>query len=851
VQGDLLELYGYWTEQYGEAAARRRYVLNVLVLLPAFGRKRRLYFSAKPLFTGMLKSYFTIAFRNLARRKIFSAINISGLSIGLACCMLIFLYTKDEISYDRFHENGEQLYQITVRIDDPEKNEPMRIGVSAAVHGPAFKGEIPEVAAFVRVKADRFIVKQGDQTFEQEVLFVNENFFSVFSFPLLVGHPQQVLAGLNTMVLSEEAARRYFGRANPVGQTLQMEIRGKFEPFVVTGVARNAPQNSTLKFSALLPYKLQEKLEPDDQWNNLFISTFLLLRPDADVRAVEAKMARVFASKVTEQFKGEKEMPRYLKDFTFGLQPLVQMHLSTEYPVGHPSLKDGSNPVYAYILTGLAGLILLIACINFVNLTVAQSLQRAKEIGIRKVVGGRRSQLVGQFLGESFVLSFLAFLLALGLAYLALPLFNQLANKQLSLSYLLDGQLVAFYLGLFLLTGLAAGFYPALVLSGFDPVQTLYKRTRLAGKNYLAKSLVVVQFMLATFLITAALFMYAQFEYLTGKELGYNDEGLVVVPLGLGPQEGKKLVQLFKAELSREPGVLEVAAKSPGGWLTSAKAGNREVEFSYEHIDDNYLPALRIPLVKGRNFSAGFPADSTQSVLINEAFAREAGWKDPIGQTVDLSWKNRKLTVVGVVKDYHFASLKEKIRPQVLSAEPELGFGQLYVKIRPGNTPGTLKAIQKTFRQLIPFRPFRYEFMDDLNARQYEAEARWKQIITLGALLTIFISCIGLFGLTALTAERRTKEVGIRKVLGASSGQIVVLLSADFLLLVLLAFGLAAPAAWYATNQWLQEFAYRINPAWWGLALAGSITLVIALLTIGAQSMKAALANPANSLRSE
>ncbi|HEX8532400.1 MAG TPA: FtsX-like permease family protein, partial [Cytophagales bacterium] len=507
-----------------------------------------------------------------------------------------------------------------------------------------------------------------------------------------------------------------------------------------------------------------------------YLNTFVVLAPQTDYRALVPGMNQVYRRRAKDQLRELKERFDFKARISYGLQPFPRMHLEPEYELTN-GMAHGSDPLYSYILGGIALFILLIACINFVNLTVAQSLKRAKEIGIRKVVGGRRSQLVGQFLSESFAVTFIAFGVGLALALLALPVFNQLANKRLSLSYLLDAQLVAGYVGLLLLTGLAAGFYPALVLSGFDPVQTLYQRTRLIGKNYLAKGLVVVQFSLATFLIIAAVVIYRQFNYLTSKPLGYDDKHLLVVNLGRAADE--KLVNRFKQELAREPSIAVVAAKS-GGFGTTGKVGDQRLDFAYDRIDENYLRALRIPLVKGRGFSTAFPADSTRSIVVNQAFVRAAGWKDPIGKTVfDANGNGKHLTVVGVVRDYHYASLKEKIGPQLFTVEPNFPLSDLWIKVRPGDVPRTLKTIQRTFRELHPFVPFRYEFKDESNRRQYEAEAKWKQIIAFGAVLTIFISCIGLFGLATFAAERRTKEIGIRKVLGASVAQIAALLSGD------------------------------------------------------------------------
>ena len=847
VQGDLQEVFVRQARQEGPGKARRAYWRAVLAYVRPFylARKPRPY--PKPLFTDMLRNYFTLAFRNLTRRKASSAINIIGLSIGLAACMLILLYTKDEVSFDQFHARKDRIYRVTAAMHN--ERESSKMGITSMAVGPGFQAEVPGVEAYVRMQEDMFVVRRARETFNQKAVYVDDNFFSVFTLPLRAGNPGTVLADVGSVVLSEAAARKYFGTPDAVGKTIELKVGDKFEPFTVAGIAENPPLNSSIQFEMLLPFKFIQKFFNDTHWVNFYLNTFVVLAPQTDARALVPRMNAVFRRRAKDQLRELKERFDFNQQVSFGLQPFTRMHLEPEYDM-MSGLAHASNPVYSYLLSGIALFILLIACINFVNLTVAQSLKRAKEIGIRKVVGGRRSQLVGQFLGESFALSLVAFAVGLGLALLALPVFNGLANKQLSLSYLFDAQLVAGYVGLLVLTGLAAGFYPALVLSGFDPVQTLYKRTRLDGKNYLAKGLVVVQFSLATFLIIATVVIYRQFNYLIQKPLGYDDKHLLVVNLDRAVDE--KLVNRFKHELGKEPSIEMVAARSFAANGTHGKAGEERIDFEYTRIDENYLRTLRVPVVKGRGFSPAFPADSTQSVLVNQAFVKAAGWKDPVGKTVfDVNGNGRHLTVVGVVRDYHYASLKEKIRPQLFTADPGFPLGDLWVRVRPEDVPRTLKVIESTYRKLHPFRPFVYEFKDESNRRQYEAEAKWKQIITFAAFLTIFISCIGLFGLTTFAAERRTKEIGIRKVLGASVGQITALLSGDFLRLVLLAFGLAVPAGWYAAREWLQNYEYRLPVSWWVFALAGGLALGVALLTIGFRATKAALANPVNSLRSE
>ena len=525
------------------------------------------------------------------------------------------------------------------------------------------------------------------------------------------------------------------------------------------------------------------------------------------------------------------------------------MHLSTDYKAQNGVFHD-SNPLLSYALTGIALFILLIACINFINLTVARSLKRAKEIGIRKVVGGDKKQLIMQFLGESFVLSLGSFLLALILVETLLPFFNTVSNKALSLNYLFDSKLIFSYIALFLCTGFLAGFYPALVMSGFKPAETLYGRFKFSGGNILQKSLVVLQFALATFFIILTITIYQQFELFTTKDLGYDDKNLIVIPTG---EMNQIQAETFRNELLKNPDIEKVSPRNGGVWNTISKVnGSQEINYSVEVIDDNYLNTLGLKITKGRNFSDEFTADSSSSVLVNEAFVKEAKWKNPIGQTVDFFFRNHKYQVVGVVKDYYHESLHSKIIPQMFTCDPNMGsYGSFWIKISSANIPKTLKSIEKSFKNFLPTRPYQYEFKSESNLKQYDEEARYKQIISFSALLTIFISCIGLFGLAMLSAEKRTKEIGIRKVLGASVQSIVSMLSVDFLKLILIASAISFPIAWWASNTVLQNYPFRIEISVWIFVGALITTCTVAFLTIGYQAIKAAVANPVKSLRTE
>lgn len=795
----------------------------------------------------MFKNYLKTALRNLWRSRTFSLINILGLSVGLACCMLIFLYSKDEISYDRFHEKKDQIYRITTIMTPPGGNA-NKIGSTGMMPGPAFKRTIPEIEDFVRVQSASFNIKKGTEVLDQQALYVDSNFFSVFTFSLIAGDPKKALDDLHSVVLSEEVAEKYFGRKNAVGQILQLNTGDKFEPFIVSAVTKKSPQNSSIKIEMLLPIKFAQSQSNDDQWMNFFLNTFVVLKGKADPQLVEKKFASVFRTEAAVQVK-EMEVKYGFKDkIEYQLQPLLEMHLSKDFPADN-GLTDASNPMYSYILSGIAFFILLIACINFINLTIAHSLKRSKEIGIRKVVGGQRGQLVSQFLGETFIITFIAFLFAILLVKLLLPFFNQLANKSLAISYLFDLKLVNAYIALFLLTALIAGFYPAMVLSGFNPVQTLYGRFRLSGKNYLSKGLVVFQFTLASFLIVATMAIYAQFNYLTAFDLGYNDDNVAIVNTG---HINREKLEVFKTELLKDPAIESITADQGGRMGTIAHINDgKEISFDFKHVDENYFPLFNIPVVTGRNFSKDFASDTAEAAMINQTFAATAGWKDPVGQQVDFFYMNKKYRVVGVIKDYHYLSLAEKIGPQMFTMNPRYQYRDVFIKLKPGNTSASLRHIEKTFKSLFPARPYQYNFRDAQNKAQYEREAKWKQIITFAALLTIFISCIGLFGLATLSAEKRTKEIGIRKVLGASVAVIAGKLSADFLKLVMLASIISSPIAWMVMNKWLENYPYRITINWSMFGLATVSVVLVALFTISFQAIRAAVANPVKSLRSE
>jgi putative ABC transport system permease protein len=798
----------------------------------------------------MLKSYFKIAFRNLQRNKIYSFINIVGLALGLACAMLIILYIKDEVSYDKFHKSVNNIYRIVYTSDLEGKQQ--KGGNTGFLQGPRFTQNAPGIEAFVRVQSGTEDIKTGTEVQSQDLLYVDSSFFNVFTFPLIHGNPNTCLKDPHSVVISEKEAVKRFGTKDAMGKLILIKTDSTFTPYSVSAVAKNTPQNSSIQFDMLLPFKETKADASDNEnWFSFFLNTFVVLSPKAQMASVEKSMQDYYVKDASQIFKDLKQkygLGPESKMGSYGLQHFANIHLSTDLPAQN-GLENASNPVYSYILSGIALFVLLIACINFVNLTVARSVKRAKEIGIRKVVGGSRKQLIFQFLGESFLLCFIAFALAVILVQLILPVFNELSNKALSISYLFDAGLILGYITLFLITSFLAGFYPALVLSGYDPVATLYSRFNLRGKNYLQKSLVVLQFALASFLIIGTIVIYLQFTFLTNTSLGYDDSNIVEVSKN-APSHAEAAV--FKNELLKSQDIVDVAAKNVGQWRTTAKVNNdSSIQFNYETVDESYIPMMKIPLLQGRNFSKDHPVDSVNSVIVNEAFVKQAGWKDPIGQTVNFFFRKDIYQVIGVVKDYHYLALNEKIGPQLFTMKNSNKYGIYDIKIRPGTASSSLKFIHQKFKEFYPMSPYSYVFKNDKNRKSYEAEAKWKQIMMFAAILTIFISCIGLFGLSVLSAEKRTKEIGIRKVLGASVSSVVTTLSKDFLKLVILAMIFAIPAAWLVAGKWLENYPYRISLSWWMFASAGILVIFIALATVSFQAIKAAVSNPVKSLRSE
>jgi len=763
----------------------------------------------------------------------------------MACAMLIILYANDEVSYDRFHENGKNVFRVVHKRVNPDGSIKNMGGNSGYLQGPVFQSHLPEIQTFVRLKSYNLEVKHDDEIVNREVHFADAGFFSIFSFPLIKGNPATVLLQPYSLVISAEMAKKTFGSLDVLGKTLQIKQNGKYEWYTITGVAKDVSDNSSIKFGMVTPLKVPPE---DEFWGNYFLNTFLVLAPGTDITTLQQKMKAVYEKEAKDEILemsvkyGEKASIVHL------LQPFAEIHLSKEYPADN-GMSDGSIPLYTYILSAIAFFILLIACINFVNLTIARSIKRAREIGIRKVVGSGKKQLMAQFLTESYLMCTGAFALSIILVQSVLPSFNELSNKILHLSYLLDIRIIGGYAGLFIVTGMLAGLYPSVVLSGFNPVRALKSNFNTGATGFLQKSLVIFQFALATLLMIGTITLYKQFDYLTTQPLGYDDHNVVVIPKsGLKHSEAR----LLKQELMKSPDIIDVAVKNGGREGTIAKInGDKETAFDYQTIDNSYLSLFKIPIVKGRNFSPDFPSDSNHAVLVNETFVKEAGWNDPIGQELNFWYRNEKYAVIGVVKDHHFLSLNRQSGPLVFTMRTAKDYGMALVRINPARTRSSLQFIEHTFKRLFPESLYEYEFKDEENFGSYASEARWKKIMLSGAALTIFLSCIGLFGLSVLAAEKRTKEIGIRKVLGASVAAAVSILTKDFLKLVTVSLVIALPVAWLLTDKWLQNYPYHIYLSWTLFASGGLMMIVISVTTISFQALKTALSNPVDTLRTE
>ena len=838
IEGDLLEDFEIDVRQLGVAKAKRNFLWNVLRFFRP-GIILRNKFTYGLMNTIMIGNYVKVAARNIQKRKLYSFINAFGLSIGIAFCILIFLFIRDEKSFDQFHANKNQIYRIEAKRTSKghiRRDAALQLGLRNAL-----KDELSEIKYATRFSGGRTaVVKYQDKIFSEKIAYVDGDFYRMFSFQLLAGNAEKLFENKLDVVITPQIAEKYFEGEDAIGKTISINSGGE-KLFTVAGIIEMPPANSSLDFQILVPQESQPEYERQMRdWTAFGTPCFVQLQDNADDTRFRESLAKV--------------SPKYMGDTQLVFTPLTEIHLLKS--IGWHKVSD---PQYAFILGGLALLILVIACINYISLALTTSASRTKEVGVRKVTGADRKQLVYQFGLESFLLASISMFIGMTLVILFLPSFNEFTGKTIVIGWTDWVELSGIGLMLTVVVGLLAGSYPSVFLSRFQPALVL--KGHLASKvnvNFV-KPLVVLQFSLSASLIICSVIMYRQMNFVATKDLGYNKNQTLVIQTQTGWQdkEADKIIDRFRKRAQGESGIVSVAGAGssfsqgvPRFWFKL----NDEEKAAYVYaVDPDYLPALGIQLTQGRNFDASIFSDSA-AVIVNEALVKNLKWTDPLNE--HLNWREDPVgpgsNVIGVVKDYHYLSLEENIEPMFLTMDKFFGYHtKMLVRVEAENIPVSLEKVQSLWKELFPDKPFIYTFLDEDVAKQYESYERWMNISGLATGFAILIACLGLFGLSGINAVNRTKEIGIRKVMGAKLGSIFVLLNKQFMYFALIAFVLAIPLSWYAMNKWLSSFKFAITIGWELFAFSILGGLIIALVTVSYHAIKAGLVNPAETLKHE
>jgi putative ABC transport system permease protein len=807
----------------------------------------------------MIKNYIKTAWRNLWKGRVFNLMNVLGLAIAIACCTLIFLTVLYEFSYDRFNDKLDNIYQVynlSNRPEGVEKNSAMPVPLT-----PTLKAEYPAVKHITRIANGGALVKYGNKQLEQNVHYIDPDFLNMFTFPLVEGNVKTVFSGLNSIVITKSAAKAIFGDEPALNKTVTLNTGTHDEPFIVSGIAEDAPDNSSIEFDILVRFEnFPDYQRSKDSWGICTHLVMVEFDPNYNT-ALFTKQLKPFVNKhYAENIKNLKKdgaKPNANGDvFSLNLMPFSNNHFANDMGgvEGSPVSK-----VYPVSLIAIGCFILIIACINFINLSVARGFTRAREVGVRKTLGASKWQLLSQFWTETIMVCLVSTLLGLLLCTLIMGPFKAMFKSRITLGMLLEPVHLLGIAFIFIVVTAIAGFYPALMMMRFKTVNVLKGNAGSAKPGKLRNTLLVVQFSLSTLLIICTIITWQQINYLRSKPLGYNKTEVMSIPVG-NAREGVKALQLMRNDLRNNS---EVAAVT-GAYMNMGRGNDgssrrsvlgfdykeKEVRTHIQRIDYDYLKTLDIKLVEGREFDPQFASDSN-AVLINESMAKALGGKNLIGTYLPMYDNKPKAQVIGIMKDYNFLSLHEDIAPLTLSMDPNYPINYIFVKVKPGNLVNAFDEIKKSWIRQNPNDEFLGSWINENTERQYINERRLSGIFVSGAVLAIVISCIGLLAISIMIVIQRTKEIGIRKVLGSSVGGIVLLLSADFVKLVLLAAVIAFPVAWWLMNNWLQGFAYRVSIQWWVFAAATMLAIILAFLTISFQSVKAALANPVKSLRSE
>ncbi len=848
IEGDLMEVYQQRLKKVGKRRADIKFIIDVLLLFrPSIIKPIEGYKNLNNY--GMIKSYFKIGWRNIRRSAVYSSINVFGLAIGLACCLSIGLYIQDEFSYDSFHQNLGNLYRVV----EKQKQAGIMYDIASTPGplGPAMKTDFPEVKETCRLGYMPGVLQLDQSSAETNAIRLTDNsFFTMFDFKLIKGNPQTIFLKPNEVVLTTSLADRLLGPywrtdKNILGKIIQLTSWGNEYTLSLVGIAEDAPSNSHIVFEALVSFSIVAANKDDYSWDNNSYNTYIQLDANADVVQFDHKLTKYIDRYSTFGSKDEQR--------TLRLQPMRDIYLHSKFDFETDSSKNNEF-VYVQVFSAVAVMVLLIAIFNFVNLATARAIQRAKEVGVRKVVGAFRSQLIKQFITESLMLTVLSFCIALPILQLLLPVLNNVAGKSLYIPFDQPAFLIILVFSIFSIS-ILAGFYPAFYLSSFKPAKVLKGQPHSGSGSHFRSVLVVCQFTFSIVLLISTVVVYKQLKFIEHKNLGFDQSHLLYVRL---KDDLREQSQLFKSELLNQSSIASATTTSTSlidvtnsttNFAWEGKAKEDEMLITQINIDADYLHTTGVKLIAGKNFN-GTKADSV-GFLINEKAAQRMGWnaEQAIGKSITL-W-NTKGTVIGVVNDFHFRPITMPIEPLVFRCWANSWYNGVFVKTSKGRTKEALAAIEKVYKTHQTKRALDVEFVDQSIERQYRTEQNTGRIVLFFSVLVILVSCLGLYGLATYAAEQRTKEIGIRKVLGASVSGIIELLSKDFLKHVLIAVVIAAPAGWWCMTRWLQSFAYKIDLEWWMFAMAGLLSMVIALLTVGYQAIKAALANPVKSLKSE
>lgn len=815
----------------------------------------------------MLTNYIKIAFRNIWQAKLHSFITFTGLSTGIACCLLIILFVKDEWTFDDFHDKADRIYRGWT-YENYGENETFFNTVTPYPLGPALKDNYSEVEEFVRINNLNLEIKVGEDSFNEQITVAGQSFFDFFDFQPVLGKPDLALDDKNAVILTERMSQKLFGLSNPIGENITMDLGDGNRPFTVKSIVENMPTNTSISFDIMISDLNNDVLVGEramNGWYNVNPETYFLLSETAKAEDIIAKTSALLKNVLGENYvEGE---------YQIGLQPLLDIHLNNEMPIG---IAPVSDPKYAYILVAIAGLILLLGCINFVTLSVSKSINRAKEVGVRKVVGAYKNQLMGQFLSEAVITAFISVCIGMLLAVLSLNLFNELAGKQLVFEF--DVVMAVSVILLMAVIGIISGSYPALLLSRLKPIAILKgSKSNSGNKQGLRRALVAIQFVLTIFLISTTLLMQKQLSFLQSKNLGFDKEQVIVTQLNVEPggglvtrvNKGMETAQLFLSELDGQEGVVTAGVANhtfgSGGWTNVGFTDTKDNYRTFDMLvtDANFIQSMKMKMVEGRAFDKTNLSDARRAIIINQAFADAFGFDDAIGK--QLPGKNfEDHEIIGVVENFNYNSLHAEVEPLLMVMNPgiifpgieNVGIGsnpfpKVFVRLEANKLQAGIASLQAVWNKVTKGEEFQYDFIDQTLATQYSSEQNLSKIVSIASLLAMVIGCMGLFALASLNMENRTKEVSIRKVLGASQGLILTMLSKEYIFLIIISLAISIPLTLYVIDQWLASFAYRIDVGIGVFALTGGLTLIIAIITISYNAVKVSLKQPAETLKYE